>query len=143
MEAIGAAASIAALAEIAIKSYRAASQLTKDVQNAPKELSHLTHQLDVLQCELSLLCEFERSTMKGDELILLPTEMKMLERALLSTNEHISELCIYLTKLQLQKPGRKAMLQWGLKDKARAQDLLKGLSHIESSLTNVLLLVNM
>ena len=142
MEAIGAAASIAALAEIAIKSYRAASQLTKDVQNYPKELSRLTHQLDVLQCELSLLCEFERSTMKGDELVLLPTEIKLLERALLSANEHISELCSYFTKLQLRKPGRKARLQWGLKEKAQAQDLLKGLNHIEGSLTNVLLLVN-
>ena len=142
MEAIGAAASIAALAEIAIKSYRTASQLTKDVQNYPKELSRLTHQLDVLQCELSLLCEFERSTMKGDELVLLPTEIKLLERALLSANEHISELCNYFTKLQLRKPGRKARLQWGLKDKGQAQDLLKGLSHIEGSLANVLLLVN-
>ncbi|RKK59249.1 hypothetical protein BFJ69_g17324, partial [Fusarium oxysporum] len=142
MEAVGAVASIASLTEIAVKSFRAVAQLVRDVHNAPKEFSRLAQQLDVLQCELSLLCEFERQTIKSDELLLLPTEIRLLERALLSANEHILELCSHFDKLKPQTYSHKARLQWALKDKPQTQELLSGLSHIEASLTNVLLLLN-
>ncbi|KAJ4032976.1 hypothetical protein NW763_014466 [Fusarium oxysporum] len=142
MEAVGAVASIASLTEIAVKSFRAVAQLVRDVHNAPKEFSRLAQQLDVLQCELSLLCEFERQAIKSDELLLLPIEIRLLERALLSANELILELCSHFDKLKPQTYSHKARLQWALKDKPQTQELLSGLSHIEASLTNVLLLLN-
>jgi hypothetical protein len=56
-----AASSIAVLVEIAVKSYRAASQLIKDVRKAP--LSRLTRQLDILHCGLALWSELEQKAM--------------------------------------------------------------------------------
>ncbi|KAM6513642.1 hypothetical protein FALCPG4_016024 [Fusarium falciforme] len=143
MEAVGAVASIATLAELAVKSYSSAFRLVTAIHNAPKEFSRVVQQLDILQCELSFLSEIERQAARSDELPLLSTEAALLERALSAANELISDVRDQLDKCQPRKSGTKARLQWALKDKSHAEDLLSSLKHTEASLTNVLLLVNL
>ncbi|RTE69528.1 hypothetical protein BHE90_016087 [Fusarium euwallaceae] len=143
MEVVGAVASIATLTELAVKSYSPASRLASSIHNAPKEFSRVAQQLDILQCELSFLSEIERQAAQSDELPLLSTKVALLERALSAANELISDVRDQLDKCQSRKPGTKARLQWALKDKSRAEDLLSSIKHTETSLTNVLLLVNL
>lgn len=143
MEAVGAAASIAALVEIALKSFRAASRLVKDVHGAPRELSRLTQQLSILHCELSLLSDIEHKASQSDDLLLLPTEIDLLRQALSNANEVLSHTLNALNNIQPHKYGPKARLQWALRSKSQAQDLLTSLGHVEAGLANVLLLLNM
>ncbi|VTT63607.1 unnamed protein product [Fusarium fujikuroi] len=142
MEAVGTAASIAALAEIALKSFRAASCLVKDFYSAPSELSRLAQQLSILHCELSLLSDIQQKASQSDDLLLLPTEIDLLRQALNNANELLSNTIDALNNIQPHKYGPKARLQWALRSKSQAQDLLTGLVHVEAGLTNVLLLVN-
>ncbi|CVL06505.1 hypothetical protein FPRO04_04480 [Fusarium proliferatum] len=142
MEAVGTAASIAALAEIALKSFRAASRLVKDFYSAPNELSRLAQQLSILHCELSLLSDIQQKASQSDDLLLLPTEIDLLKQALNNANELLSNTLDALNNIQTHKYGPKARLQWALRSKSQAQDLLTGLVHVEAGLTNVLLLVN-
>lgn len=142
MEAVEATVSIAALAELAVKSYRSASRLVKTFHNAPNEFSRVVQQLEILQCELGFLSEIEKQAATSDELPLLPTEAALLERALIAANELMSGVRDQLGNCQSSNPGTKARLQWALKGKAHAEELLTNLKHTEASLANVLLLVN-
>ncbi|KAL7754657.1 hypothetical protein ACKLNR_015327 [Fusarium oxysporum f. sp. zingiberi] len=116
MEAVGAAASIAALAEIALKSFRAASRLAKDFRGAPRELSRLTQQLSILHCELSLLSGIECKASQSDDLLLLPAEIDLLRQALSNANELLSNTLDALQDIQPHKYGSKAKLQWALRN---------------------------
>lgn len=81
-------------------------------------------QLDILQCELEFLSEIEKQATTSDELPLLSKEAPLLERALTTANDLMSSVWDQFGNCQFSKPGTKARLQWALKGKAHADELL-------------------
>jgi hypothetical protein len=141
MEVVAAAASVSALAELAITSYKSATNVFNAVRNAPHELSRVVQQLNLLHCELALLSDIEKRPGQSDELPLLSSEAALLERALSTAYELISDIANQLEKSNPHS-GTKTRLKWALKNKAQVEGLLKDLKQTEASLNTVLLLVN-
>lgn len=141
MEVVSGVASIAALTELAIKSYSSAARLIKDLRDAPRELLRVTQQLNILNCELALLSDIQNQITQGDEPLLLQNEVTILELALLPASEIISDAHSQLCR-QKFRTGNRSRLIWALKDKTRVEDILHRLQQTESSLTTVLLLLN-
>lgn len=141
MEVVSSVASIAALVELAIKAYSSAAKLVQDIQNAPRELSRVAQQLNILNCELALLSDIQRQTTEGDEILLLPNEAALLKHALSSAHELITDTRNRLHGRKIQT-GNRSRLIWALKDKNRVEDLLHSIQQTETSLNTVLLLLN-
>lgn len=140
MEALGTAASVTALIQLAGSTIRMTTEIIRRFQDAPEELHHLSRQLNLLHSELNFIGNLTEST-TGDDLALLPDETEDLWTALDTAKKVIRDVQVACNNHD-GKPKVHDRFRWVFRDQSKMKDILSRMQDIRLSLHTILLLVN-
>lgn len=135
--------SVTAIIQFSAVIFRATADIVHRFKDAPEELSDLARQLNILQSELSFINSL-REEADGDSLALLPDEIQNFSDALEEILALIREFQIACNKHNHRgKPSKSSRLSWVFQDQAKMKSMSARLRQAQSSLNNILQLINM
>jgi hypothetical protein len=141
MDPIGGAASVITLLDLAIKTVKVVKNVTQSYVDAPSELFALQHEVDGLQIQLSLL-GYVQESVRLDTLELCKVETETIARFIEQTLPLLSAICCQL-ETKILATGRTRRIKWALHDAAKVKEWEFSLQRRSSSLSNIILLLNL
>jgi hypothetical protein len=140
MDPIGATASIVALVELAVETFKVVKRITQTYQKAPKEILEFKRQLDGLKVQLILFRNVQIS-ISADELRLDGPELSTIDDFLLSSTLLISSIRGHFESqsLEITKSRR---IKWALFDAAKIKEWVNTLERHSIILSNILALLD-
>jgi hypothetical protein len=142
MELIGTSASLIALIDTALKTFKCIKSLVDGYKNAPAEIRDLGHRLDGLDSNLRLLRYVQVTVVKDENALRFDsTDFDVLQRSLMVTSVIFLEIRTFLTSIT-RKDGRTARLKWAIHDAKKVKSWEDRLQLHGDILQRTLLLLN-
>ena len=140
MEPIGAAASILALVETSIATFKITDRLIRSYRHAPAELLSLKHELDGLCSQLTLLRRIE-THVSYTTLQIAQEEFSYLERFLRSTAQFYITIRDFFDEQTLQN-GKSGRVKWALTTPRKVARWKQEVQHHSLDLAQIMALLN-
>jgi hypothetical protein len=140
MEAIGAAASLITLIQVAGNVARQGSSLVSRYQHAPERLRRVADVVNLVYSELTIISNM-RMDIANNGLLLPPADLESLSKTLQIVADSFDAIHRAL-EVQRTKFGKRVRLRWALWDHTRSEELELRLQQSESSLSAILQLIS-
>jgi hypothetical protein len=141
MDPIGATASIVALVELSLETFKIVKKITQHYRKAPKEILDFKRQIDGLRVQLILLRNVHISV-SADELRLDSVELSIIDDFLLSSTSLISSIRDHFESQSLEVT-KSRRLKWALSDAAKIKEWVNALERHSGILSSILALLDL